>query len=311
MHEIETLLDALRETGEDRSILEAPDTAHLVADGHSILSARSVPGLEVDTHETATGIAATVRVLKGVQIERPVHLCFGVVHPRGRQTIRMEVHVEQGAAARFVAHCLFPRAEEVRHEMEATVEIGEDAELDYSEIHFHGPFGGTTVIPRSTIRVGRNGRYRGNFTLTAGRVGPLDLDATVNAAEGSITELTARVLGSGRDRITIREAVALNGDNARSIIKTRIALKDDAFAEVTGITEGNAAGARGHVDCMELLRDRAVARAIPMVSVTNPLAKVTHEAAIGTVDRRQLETLMAHGLSPDEAVDLIVKGILR
>jgi len=311
MNKYETILDALRETGEDRSVLEAPGTAHLVADGNSILSARSVPGLEVETHETGTGIAATVLVREGVRIERPVHLCFGVVHPRGLQTIRMDLRLERGSAARFIAHCLFPTAEEVRHEMEATVDIGESAELDYNEVHFHGPFGGTIVIPRSTVTVGRNGRYRGDFTLTTGRVGILDLDATVHAAEGSITELTARVLGSGCDRITIREAISLDGDNARSIIKTRIALRDDAFAEVTGVTEGNAAGARGHVDCMELLRDRAVARAVPMVSVTNPLAKVTHEAAIGTVDRRQMETLMAHGLSPEEAVDVIVKGILR
>jgi hypothetical protein len=47
------------------------------------------------------------------------------------------------------------------------------------------------------------------------------------------------------------------------------------------------------------------------VQVTHPLAKVTHEAAIGSVDKRQMETLMAHGLSPEEAVDVIVKGILR
>ena len=46
------------------------------------------------------------------------------------------------------------------------------------------------------------------------------------------------------------------------------------------------------------------------MNVTNPLAKVTHEAAIGSVDKRQLETLMAHGLTPEEAVDMIVKGIL-
>jgi Fe-S cluster assembly scaffold protein SufB len=62
---------------------------------------------------------------------------------------------------------------------------------------------------------------------------------------------------------------------------------------------------------MEIVKDRAVARAVPIVSVNNPLAKVTHEAAIGSVDKRQMETLMAHGLSPDEAVDVIVKGILR
>jgi hypothetical protein len=96
----------------------------------------------------------------------------------------------------------------------------------------------------------------------------------------------------------------------RGLIKSRIALDGDATAEVTGITEGHAAGARGHVDCMELVRERAVGRAIPIVQVTHPLAKVTHEAAIGSVDQQQMETLMAHGLSPEEAVDVIIKGIL-
>ncbi|MCF6291434.1 MAG: SufD family Fe-S cluster assembly protein [Desulfobacterales bacterium] len=75
--------------------------------------------------------------------------------------------------------------------------------------------------------------------------------------------------------------------------------------------QAGAAGARGHVDCLEIVCDNATASAIPIVRVTNPLAKVTHEAAIGSVDKRQLETLMAHGLTPEEAVDVIVKGILR
>ena len=47
------------------------------------------------------------------------------------------------------------------------------------------------------------------------------------------------------------------------------------------------------------------------MNVTNPLAKVTHEAAIGSVDKKRLETLMAHGLTPEEAVDVIVEGVLR
>ena len=76
------------------------------------------------------------------------------------------------------------------------------------------------------------------------------------------------------------------------------------------MTEGRAAGSRGHVDCMEIVKDRAVASAVPIVQVTHPDAKVTHEAAIGSIDRRQLETLMAHGLDSQEAVRLIVDGIL-
>lgn len=76
-------------------------------------------------------------------------------------------------------------------------------------------------------------------------------------------------------------------------------------------TEGNAAGSRGHVDCLEIVKDNALAKAISIVNVSRPLAKVTHETAIRSVDKKQMGTLMAHGLTPEEAVDVIVKGILR
>jgi Fe-S cluster assembly scaffold protein SufB len=58
-------------------------------------------------------------------------------------------------------------------------------------------------------------------------------------------------------------------------------------------------------------RERATARAEPIVDVSHPLARVTHEAAVGTVDQTQLETLMAYGLRPEEAIDVIVTGILQ
>jgi hypothetical protein len=183
--------------------------------------------------------------------------------------------------------------------------------MRYSETHYHGMHGGVEVVPKAVVKVGRNGRYFTDFTLTTGRVGKLSLDYTVDAGEDSVTEMVARVFGHARDDIHIKDRVLLAGKNARSIIKTRVAIEDDATAEVTGITEGNAPGARGHVDCMEIVKDHAVAKAVPIVQVNDPGAKVTHEAAIGSVDKRQMETLMAHGLSPEEAVDVIVKGVLR
>jgi hypothetical protein len=97
----------------------------------------------------------------------------------------------------------------------------------------------------------------------------------------------------------------------RGLIRSRVAADGEAFAEVLGITEGNAAYARGHVDCLEIVRERAQVSALPEVRVTHPLAKVTHEAAIGSVDHRQLETLMSRGIVPEEAVDIIVRGMLR
>jgi Fe-S cluster assembly scaffold protein SufB len=38
---------------------------------------------------------------------------------------------------------------------------------------------------------------------------------------------------------------------------------------------------------------------------------VTHEAAIGTVNKKELETLMARGLDEETAVDTIIRSMLR
>lgn len=311
MYDLDALMKAYGDAGGDKAILENNEIAHLVANGHKLLSMNSVAGLEVDANETLTGVSAKVTVKEGIKIKNPVHLCFGVLHKKGMQKIRMDVRLEKNSSAHFIAHCIFPNAEKVRHIMDAVVDIGEGAEMRYSETHYHGLYGGIEVIPKSVVKIGKNGRYFTDFTLTTGRVGKLGMDYTVEAGENAVTELTARVFGHANDDIKIKEKVVLAGKNSRSIIKTRVAIEDEAQAEVTGITEGNAAGARGHVDCMEIVKDNAIAKAIPIVSVTNPLAKVTHEAAIGSVDKRQMETLMAHGLTPEEAVDVIVKGILK
>ena len=311
MSELDALLKVFGEAGGDKAILENNEIAHLVAGGHKLLSMKSVEGLEVDARETLTGISAKVTVKEGIKIKNPVHLCFAVLHKKGTQKIKMDVTLEKNSSAHFIAHCIFPNAEKVRHIMDAVVDIGEGAEMRYSETHYHGLYGGIEVIPKSVVKIGKNGRYFTDFTLTTGRVGTLNIDYSVEAGESAVTELTARVFGHENDDIKIKEKVVLAGKNSRSIIKTRVAIEDYAQAEVTGITEGNAEGARGHVDCMEIVKDHAVAKAIPIVNVTNPLAKVTHEAAIGSVDKRQMETLMAHGLTPEEAVDVIVKGILK
>jgi len=311
MSDLDALMNVFGDAGGDKAILENNEIAHLVAVGHKLLSMNSVAGFEVDAKETRTGISAKVTVKEGIKIKNPVHLCFGVLHKKGTQKIKMDVKLERGSSAHFIAHCIFPNAEKVRHIMYAVVEIGEGAEMRYSETHYHGLYGGIEVVPKAVVKIAKDGRYFTDFTLTTGRVGKLGMDYTVEAGENAVTELTARVFGHANDDINIKEKVVLAGKNSRSIIKTRVAIEDDAQAEVTGITEGNAEGARGHVDCMEIVKDRAVAKAIPIVNVTNSLAKVTHEAAIGSVDKRQMETLMAHGLTPEEAVDVIVKGILK
>jgi Fe-S cluster assembly scaffold protein SufB len=297
------LLALLFRTYADAAILNSPETAHVVVDGQSLVSANAIPGVSVTGRHEDGVIVAEIAVAPGVEVHNPIHTCVGIMQPEGDQHLRLVV--------RLVSHCLFPFARRVRHEMEARVDLAAGAELDYSEGHVHGPYGGVTVIPRSIVRVGPGARFRSDFHLIQGRAGAVELYVRVEVDEGGVAEITARVAGSGSDRISLRDELVLAGREARGLIKTRVALSGEARAEVLGITRGQAAGARGHMDCMELVRDHAVARAEPIVDVSHPQAKVTHEAAVGTVDQKQLDTLMAHGLSPEAAVDLIVTGLLR
>jgi uncharacterized protein len=95
------------------------------------------------------------------------------------------------------------------------------------------------------------------------------------------------------------------------VTRTRVAVRDSSKSDVFTTMQGNAPGARGHMDCTEIVRDEAVASNTPLVVVRNDKAQVTHEAAIGTVNRKELESLLARGLDEDEAVDLIIRGMIR
>lgn len=305
------LLTALYSVYPEAAVLMQPDTAHMVVEGHRLLSQQLIPGVDIETEVAAEAVTIHIRVAEGIQLKQPIHSCIGLIMPHGSQHIRLHVELEPGASAQLLAHCMFPNAEMVKHLMEAHVEVGEGAELRHTEGHFHGPYGGIEVRPQAYVNVHPGGRYFSDFSLTSGRVGLLNVDYQVQVGDEAVAEITARVYGHATDEINSRDEMTLGGRNARGLIKTRVAVEDDATSEVIGITHGKAEGARGHMDCTELVRDRALARAEPIVRVEHPLAKVTHEAAIGSVDQKQMETLMAHGLTPDEAVDVIIMGLLR
>ena len=311
MRELKVLTNTFASMGGDPEIFADTHIAHMAVNGHRVLSHREIPGVKLHVKETTEAIVNTITVLRGRHIDFPIHLCIGIIEPTGTQRIQTRLTVEKGASVGFLAHCLFPYVESGEHRMDATIEIQEGASVKYMETHYHGPYGGMVVVPHAVVRVGKGARYISDFTLTTGRVGNLSIDYVVRVEEDAIAELTAKVFGRGTDVISIKEQIELNGENAKGLIKTRVAVEQDARAELTGIMEAHAKGARGHVDCREIIKDHAVASAVPIVKVTHPLAKVTHEAAIGSVDQKELETLMAHGLDPEQATKLIVSGMLQ
>lgn len=311
MRELKVLTNTFASMGGDPEVFADTHIAHMAANGHRVLSHREVPGVTIQAEETSESIITRITVARGVHVSLPIHLCIGIIEPKGIQHIQTRLTVEEGASAGFLAHCLFPNVESGEHRMDAIIEIQEGATVKYLESHYQGPYGGMVVMPHAIVKIGKSARYFSDFTLTTGRVGKLNIDYVVQVGENAVAELAAKVFGRGTDEINIKEKIELNGENSKGLIKTRVAVEHEAKAELTGIMEAHAKGARGHVDCREIVKDHAVASAVPIVRVTHPLAKVTHEAAIGSVDQKELETLMAHGLNPEQATELIVSGMLQ
>ena len=303
-------LELIQAAGIHRAVQD-PDVAHLVIGLNEVISSRTVPGLGVQPEPTDEGVRITVRVDAGAVIAQPVHMCFGLVQEQGLQKIDLDLAVGEGGRIGVIAHCVFPAAVDVQHRMDAEIRVGRDARYSYSERHIHSDAGGVLVVPKARVDLAENARYQTDFELLAGRVGRLDMDYETTCAAGSVLEMTARIKARADDAVRIRETGHLVGENARGVLTSRVAVQDHATAEVYNKLTASAAGARGHVDCKEIIRGDGQVSAVPIVEVRHPKAHVTHEAALGSVDRKQLETLMARGLTEDEASDVIIDGLLR
>ena len=309
--ELSDMLDAYTQAGGDPEALQLPDVATLVVSANQVLTSHEVPGIHFSAQPLEHGVKATIKVEPGAQIDKTVHLCFGVIPAEGLQEIIADYDIGAGAKVNFLAHCSFPNAVNVQHLMQARIQVGEGASMNYTEEHYHGPHGGIEVRPHAEVHVAEKGRFSTTFSLTRGRVGLIDLDYLVHVAAEGIVEMTTKAYGIQDDQISVREVVMLEGPHARGLTKTRVAVRNQAVSEIFTTMEGNAPGARGHMDCTEIVRDQAEARNTPLVIVRDDQAQVTHEAAIGSVNRKELESLLARGLDEDDAVDLIIRGMIR
>jgi len=309
--DLEGLMDAYRQAGGDPETIRQAKVATLVISANKVLIAHEIEGIHFEAEELPQGVRARITVEPGVTIERLVHLCFGMLPAEGRQEIISNYDIGAGAKVAFLAHCTFPNAINLQHVMDANIHVGKGATMKYTESHYHGQTGGIEVLPTTQVTVDEGGRFITTFSLTHGRVGRMEIDYDVNVAANGVADLTTKAYGYEDDEVHVREAVHLNGEEARGVTKTRVAVKDRARSEVNTTAEGNAPGSVGHMDCTEIVRDQAQARNVPIVIVRDDRARVTHEAAIGTVNKKELETLMSRGLDEDDAVDVIIRGMLN
>lgn len=285
---------------------------HFYVEKNKVLSYQAPRGVRMETEELPNGIKARVVVKKNVKIKEPLFFCFGLLGKKEEQLIVPEIIIEDGAEVFIFAHCSFPHAVTSRHDMKAVFRVGKGAKFHYQEHHYHGEKSGATVVPKMELRIDEGGYFQSAFNLSRGTVGHVDIQVDAHLAKEARSEIETKVLGKNeKDVVSILDRVWLEGENSKSLIKMRAAAVGGGQVLMQGETYAQAPGAIGHVDCQEIVSGNSVAKAIPIVEVTNDQARVTHEASVGKINQKELETLMTRGLSEEEATELIIEALMK
>ena len=116
------------------------------------------------------------------------------------------------------------------------------------------------------------------------------------------------VPGSSMD---IGSRVYLRGEKTRAeIISRAVSVGGKIIAR--GHLVGEMPGVKAHLGCRGLLLDpKGRIHAIPELEGKAIDLEMTHEAAVGKIDREEVEYLMARGMTEDDAVSAIVRGFLN
>src|SRR6056297_2795093 len=254
MNDYEMMVDAYKEAG-GNDIFSDSEVAHVVLERDKILGMHADEGLEVVADKISDNtVKVKVTIKEGYKIKNPVHMCFGVLPKEGRQKIDMNVEVQKDAEVEVRADCVFPNAVKVEHIMDAVINVAEGGSYIYKEHHFHGENGGVEVIAKSDINVKSHGSLVTKFDLLKGRAGKMDFDYEAHLEEHATVDMLARISAQDDDLVKIREAAHLNGEYSRGVLDSKIALKDNAEAEIYNELTANAPGAMGHVDCTEIIK---------------------------------------------------------
>jgi Fe-S cluster assembly scaffold protein SufB len=308
--EYKYLIDYIESLGDDKEPFQDPEYATAVLNNEKVLAIKSIKGIHLDYEKEGELIKFYIEVEDGVISKKPVHLCFGSLTGEFSQKLYNTFKIGKGAKVDFIVHCIFPDVPNMEHIMTGDFDLSEGAKVSYKETHYHGDKYGVYVDTKTIVKQEKESLYITEFKLVKGKVGELKLFVDANLSEKAIIEAYAKIYAKGNDKVKIEDNIYLNGARAKGLSKSRVVLIENSESEFIGKTYGRGAFARGHIDCAEIIKDNAKAKAVPIVEVEHPLAKITHEAAIGSIDRNQIEALMAKGLYENEAIDVIVRGLI-
>jgi len=251
-----------------------------------------------------------MRILPGAKVTFPLQSCLMISEDNLEQRVHNIIIAEENSEARLITGCLtHPDVLSGQHIGVSEFYVKKNATLHFTMIHNWAEE--TKVRPRSAALVEDNGVFVSNY-VSLRPVRDLQMyPAAFCSGRNSKASFNSLIYSSGNSLVDVGSKIVLSGENSRGEIISRTVVKDNAKVIARGMLVGENSPVKAHLECRGLLlNDGAVIQAIPELVASRKDVDLSHEAAVGKIADKEINYLMARGLTRGEATSVIVRGFL-
>jgi Fe-S cluster assembly scaffold protein SufB len=250
-----------------------------------------------------------IRAQAGMQVKYPVQACLYIAKEGFSQNVHNVVIAEENSHLQVITGCATsPHLVSGLHVGVSEFYVKKGATLHFTMIHDWGEQ--VDVRPRTHVHVEAGGVFVSNY-ISLKPVGSLQMNPTTHlAGEGAVARFNSVLVAGEGCTMDVGSRVILGAPGTRAeIISRAIVAGGNIIAR--GELVGRAPGIKAHLECKGLILKEGLMHAIPELKGYIPGVEMSHEAAVGKIDQREIEYLMARGIDEDEAVSTIVRGFLN
>ena len=250
-----------------------------------------------------------IRTDPGARIFNPVQSCLYIAKNGFSQNVHNVVIAEPDSQLQVITGCATaPHLTSAMHVGVSEFYIKKGAKLFFTMIHHWGKQ--INVRPRTVIHVEEGGVLVSNF-ISLKPVGSLQMYPTTYLnGPGAVARFNSILVAGRGSTLDVGSRVVLNAPRTRAEIISR-AIVNGGEIIARGELIGNSEHIKAHLECRGLILKKGMMRAIPELRGFIPGVEMSHEAAVGKIDQREIEYLMARGLDEESAVSTIVRGFLN
>jgi hypothetical protein len=250
-----------------------------------------------------------IRSLPGAIIREPVQACLYIARENFSQHVHNLVIAEENSELHIITGCATaPHLVSGLHVGVSEFYVKKNARLIFTMIHDWGEQ--VNVRPRTVTHVEEGGVIISNY-VSLKPVGSLQMfPTTYLAGRGAVGRFNSILVAAAGTHMDVGSRIVLEAPETRAEIISR-AITTGGTIIARGDLIGKAPGIKAHLECKGLILNNGVMQAIPELTGHVPGVEMSHEAAVGKIDKREIEYLMARGLDEEAAVSTIVRGFLN